>query len=56
MQIVIEHYDKKLIAQIPDESTITEVMEIFSNLLVVDGYAKECILEYIIQKSIELEG
>ena len=56
MKITIEHYSKILTVQIPDESTLPEVMDIFCDLIVVDGYAKDCVIDYITEKSNEYES
>lgn len=48
MRIEIAHYEDKHIAEISDESNISELMENIYNLVISTGYAKESLDNWIL--------
>lgn len=54
MKIQIEHYDKKISVELPDDSTIVELNDMWNRLLHQMTFSKKQIEEDIIEQAEEI--
>lgn len=55
MLITVKHHGKTFTAEIPWDSSLDEVFETITGLLVLDGWSESSVQDHIIEKACEIE-